>query len=170
MSVEATALVLAWVMILLLSLAMAGLMRQVDTLAHPGDHQASVSKLVPGSRFEGLSAALGETSKPSVVVFLDSTCRACGWVLPEVTKQAEAHRDVGFVAAYRAKANGGRAGPGPIRVIEDQATVFRSLGVSVTPLAAYLTPAGTVVNVDVLGSPQMLQGFVDRALERVEPK
>lgn len=164
MNAELAALILAWVMILLLSLAMAGLMRQVHLLAHPGQHALNVSRLAPGSRSEELTAAIGELSKPSVILFLDSSCRACGWVLPAAGRQADSHSDLGFVAAYKAKANG--EGDGRVRVLENQGTVFEMLGISVTPLAAYVSRTGMVVNVDVLGSPEMLRGFIDRAEER----
>lgn len=162
MTFETSALVAAWLMILLLAFALAGVMRQLQFLTNaPSQDRRRVGPAI-GSRLTAPQITSGKVV--SILLFLDSDCVTCEWVLPDVAQKKEEFGDLFFVAVYRGEHNG--LPTHPIAVLENQKHVFEQFNVAATPFGVAITNGGVVLAADALGSPPMLSNLVEVARER----
>lgn len=133
MSVEASALVLAWVVIALLTLGMAALHQRVTELALiVGKGYALPPRARPGDRIELPPHVREGSSRFTVIVFADASCRSCAAVVTALTDAGASFR---LVVLWRA--NAGAAG-GVDDSYADQEAVFDQFNVTVTPFVLCL--------------------------------
>lgn len=121
---------------------------------------------VVGTKLRVLDGVIDTDADVSILLFLDSQCESCTWVLPELSKQRIEETRVTVRALYRGSASNGKASA--LEVIDKQDEVFRRLGISATPFAVGVTSSGRVVASDVIGSPATLQAFLAQTIERGE--
>lgn len=151
MSADAAGLLLAWVAILILTLALAGVIRQLRTM----QQSLGYRRPVQGPDMESVDfSALGEDV--SVVVFVSDTCATCQEILAWSgrNRAAIAASQVAFVAREPT------SGPDQDMVIVNR-TLFDMAGVRVTPLGVRVaTEAGNGAEVAPLGSLERFKAFV----------
>jgi len=162
MSFQASALLLAWLAIGLLSLAMAGLIRQVRMLSSgPGLARLSTPQLI-GKPVPDLGDGRTDWSKPTVLLFVTSDCEVCKPRLSELASIAEVEGDkVGFGVVFTGSANGLK--PDGVRVFERQQAVVAQFGMQATPFGAAIRPDGLISDVQPVGSSQAIQELVQAA-------
>lgn len=168
MDFDTSAVVLAWGAIVLLSFAMAGILRQMQILAARGTEGSVVSGPVIGTKLRVLDGVVDADADVSILLFLDAACESCGWLLPHLRDSKVEGRDVKVRALYRGEAPD--ANSASVEIIDEQDEVFRRLGISATPFAVGVTSSGRVVASDVIGSPATLQAFFAQAIERSEQR
>ncbi len=156
------ALVLAWVCLILLVLAMAGMLRQIREL------QADVAELTPRGRRpmvgRQLGALAGETS--TVLLMLSPGCGFCEVAYRMVADLAGSHPQTRFEAlSYRA-ADWPTKPSLPVRVDE---RLFAELDVPWAPALLVVDRSGTVVSARPIGSEEALRDQLDELLESAEP-
>lgn len=157
MSMEGTALILAWVAILMLAFAMSGLVRQVHSLAsRDATNSARVGPTV-GSAAPHLDN--GQTSFPSVYLFMDDQCSTCRHLLDELPSLAPKGSSVPvtliFAGAPFADSDVN------LRMLSHKADVFAKLNIPVTPFGMAVSIDGRITRAEPVGSPEMLQEFLE---------
>jgi hypothetical protein len=159
--IVSSAVILAWVAILILALAMAGVLRQVRALASGrpvgqqqlGPANGSVAPSIPGL------AQLVHPGRITVLLFLDGTCEVCGETLRAADEMAEPRADlVRFVALFAGDAGG--ASLRHAELLEHSNQVFARYGVPLVPFAVAVAADGRVVDSGAVGSPTLLREFV----------
>jgi hypothetical protein len=161
---DTSALILAWVVIVLLSLGMAGILRQVQALASRRSDGVGGMGPIVGTKLRVMDGVVDLDADVSILVFLDTQCESCQWVLPELGERRIHSPQVRIRALYRGLASGEAIGD--VDVVDEQDAVFRRLGISATPFAVGVTSSGRVVASDVIGSPAGLHAFLAQATER----
>ncbi|MQA15822.1 MAG: hypothetical protein GEV09_17190 [Pseudonocardiaceae bacterium] len=162
MNVTTAALVLAWICLVLLVLAMAGLLRQIREL------QADVAGLSPRGRRpvvgRQVSALAGNTR--TVLLVLSPGCPFCQVAYRMIAEAAEAHPEIRFEAlAFRAA--GWDTSPAvPLRVDEQ---LFADLDVPWAPALLAVDPSGIVVSARPVGSVDALTEQLRDLLDGAEP-
>lgn len=159
MSFEATALVLAWLAILVLTLAMSGLLRQVRILSAAQDGTLAsagpaVGQLVP--------ARLGPSEM--LLVFMDHDCPSCARLKPELAAIADA---AGVPAAVVFRDDAAEDGIPGAAVFSNEASTFQQLRIPATPFAI-LASSGEVKRSAAVGSSGRLREFLGVQQEEVE--
>jgi hypothetical protein len=155
-----SAVVLAWVAIIILTLAMAGLLRQVRLLSTPRPTNAHFG---PARRSK--APTLRPDNDPSfghdtVILFLDAGCDSCDRRLALADDLAtRPAADVRFVAVFRAGRAEGVHGDN-VALIEHGAALFDEYAVPLTPLGVAITKDRVVVQTAPLGSDAALHGLV----------
>lgn len=162
MSVLGAALVLAWVCLILLVLAMAGMLRQIREL------QADVAQLTPRGRRpvvgRQLDALAGNTS--TVLLVLSPGCGFCEVAQRMVAEVAAAHPATRF-EALSFRAADWTANPSlPVRVDE---RLFAELDVPWVPALLVADASGTVVSARPIGSEEALQEQLSELLDTAKP-
>lgn len=163
---ETSALALSWVAIVLLAFSMAGILRYVHLVVEDRNKGVIVGPAV-GTKLasvEGLTNGIG--SRLSLLMFLDTNCEACEWVLPQLDRVPIQEDGISIRALYRGAVGEEELSDSPVEVLQKQNDIFRRLGVTATPFGLGITPSGHVVAADVIGSPATLQSFVAQAMER----
>lgn len=156
MSVLAAAVVLAWVCLVVLTLAMAGILRQVREL------QSDVAQLaVPRQRTSsGRSMPDLAGTGPLVLLVLDPGCSLCDAVAPPFTRLAAAHPGTRFeVLAARDR----WPGTAEVRSRVDPDLVAE-LDLPWAPALVAADPAGTVRAIQPVHSPERLDEQVNALL------
>jgi hypothetical protein len=156
MSFEMTALLLAWVAILLLALVVSGLIRQV--------HELTRGPQTPGLGLPvGMAAPdldrLGSADLPTLLLFLSADCGVCPGVLNEAAVLAHEDGNPAVQAVY-AGAPGDTSVADHVRVHGDQATLFDTYQVPATPFAVLVDQAGRISASAPVGSPGSLRNLV----------
>jgi hypothetical protein len=168
LAVLESAVILAWIVILLLSFTMAGMVRQLHALTTQG----------AGGRVVSWAAAVGHPApaslghpysrqRPTVVVFASSDCATCEQVvraLPELA--SERPGSVEFVVAYRAGAF--ELDHRGVTVRTDQAGVFGDFHVPALPFAVVVDVSGRIAQAEPLGSLADLQLLAGKASVAVD--
>jgi hypothetical protein len=150
MSVQASALILAWIAIAMLALAMSGLLRQVRALSAQTTQRpvrAAALTGAPAPEFEGTTL---QWDRPTLLLFVTSDCRVCKERLRELELFSEQDGELSYVAVF----------PGPaddlpsqrVQVLQDQSAAFRRLSIPVTPFGVVVTPGGVVSHAAAVGS------------------
>jgi hypothetical protein len=151
MTFYGSALLLAWVAIVLLGLTVSGLVRQVHALQSP-------------HRPEGLEADLpaGARRRTNVLLFVDASCQSCAQVLPHLASLARRRSgDTAFTALF-AGHDGGFV-TDHVQVLTGQARAFEHYRVPLTPYGVKVSPEGVLVAAAPVGSDKMLEDLVERA-------
>lgn len=163
MSIEGTALVLAWVAITLLALAMAGILRQVHALALGSVGSASVIGLVPGSQAPLLE---GEPWRQATAIFFaDADCEACGKLLPVYSEYAsQSHSKTEWVTVFSGAAKKDVASHAVRTVVHSPAS-FAAYKIPVTPFGVAVDERGIVLDARPLGNEEALHRFAQAAQE-----
>jgi hypothetical protein len=157
-----SALLLAWVAIVLLGLAVAGLVRQVHALTTPQSGRPYGPPVggrahVP-RRLRGLVEGNDATT---VLLFAEAGCESCERVVPRFAAFCATEAGAREHALVYDGAAGAAAGPG-LRVLEHQAETFDRLAVPATPFAVSLSPDAVVVAAGPVGSPEALDAYLGR--------
>ncbi|WP_199485339.1 hypothetical protein [Actinomadura craniellae] len=150
MSFQISALLLSWTAILLLSLVVAGLVRQVHALGS-GGRPATLGP-PPGG-----SAPAFDRLGPGLLLFLDADCGSC----PEVLAAAERIDGTPVRAIF--------AGPAPVAgipVLAGEPELFDAYRIPATPFAVVVGGTGRVLGAEPVGSPAALRSFLDRVRAR----
>jgi hypothetical protein len=152
MTVELTAILLAWVAIVLLGLALAGILRQLHEL------RAQVRPVLrSGGPEPGQPLPPEFAGTCGLLLFASRTCGACARVLPEAARVARLHSNWSVEVLYRGEPDAVDL-PG-VRVRGAQHALFEALDVSVTPFAVIIAD-GQVVAGAPTGSPAALRALV----------
>lgn len=168
MDFDSAAIVLAWVAIALLAFAMAGMLRQVQILTTRNENSGGALGPAVGTKLRVTDGVVDTEANLSILLFLDTNCEACGWVLPQVADSVVRDGAASVRALYKGAVSNGKEAS--VEIIGEQEDVFRRLGISATPFAVGVTPSGRVVASDVIGSPAGLQAFLALAVERSEQR
>lgn len=157
-----SAMILAWLAILVLALAMAGLLRQVRTLSsgrpvrrQVGPPAGSLAPEVPGLE------QLAQEGYITVLLFLDTNCDVCVETLriaEELAGDRNGH-SVRFVAIFSANADG--ATSDRIRRVENGNDIFARYSVPVAPFGVAINDRGRVTHAGGIGSPVLFRDFVN---------
>lgn len=160
MSLVASALVVAFVLILLLAFGMAALMRQVSLL----------TSLVPGARaaraqnpLVGLPSpvAIPLTGEYGVVLAVTGTCAACHMLLKDLASPDHSDLLKGVEVLVLSPvdcADWGQLAGGAVRCIPSAGATLAALNVSATPYALVIDARGIVLKAGPVGS---TAGFVE---------
>jgi hypothetical protein len=158
MTIESTAIALAWVAIAILAFAMAGVVRQIRTIAL-GHMPRPLAGPPLGAKAPPLHGV--DASELDLLVFADIDCSACAEVLPHL-----AHRIRNLDGAwnafvlYRGDANGHGEDDGPV-VMRNQPDAFRDYAIPATPFAVAVE-GGTIRDASPIGSVSTMEAFLLR--------
>lgn len=164
MSFQGTAILLAWVAIVLLGLALAGLLRQVHYLRRPGP--ATEASLAPRAG-EIVSALVSElsSSRRSVLFFAHSDCVSCERVFPTFRELAGRFRELSWKVIYEGKYTL-QDGSDEFEILSDRGDLFEALRVPVTPYGIVVSEAGAILAAGPVGSGALLEALVDRGRDK----
>jgi hypothetical protein len=154
MSFEMTALLLSWVAILLLSLVVAGLVRQVHALGQ-GPRPTAVG-LSAGSQAPGF-----DRFGPALLLFLSADCSAC----PEVLAAAESLTGSEGQAVHALFAGAALPSEG-VTVHPDEPALFEAYKIPATPFAVVVGESGRVTVSEPVGSPGALRELLKLEVSR----
>ena len=160
MSFQTSALILSWIAILLLSLVVSGLVRQVHALSSGAVGRPASVGLRPGSpapRFRDLAPPSPATL---VLLFLDQGCATCAHLLDEAADQGQRTEAV-LRVLYR-EAVPPQAAELPMTVLGEQADLFDRYDVVATPFAVVIDDAGRVRRSEPVGSQVALRQLLDQ--------
>lgn len=161
MSVENSALLLAWIAIAILTLAVAGLRRQIRIVASTGGQQrASVGPPV-GTPIPDLVDHLAALRGPKLLLFVDATCSSCIAALELAESLAERHPQISFVAVFEGISNGFKHAT--MHVIANAGDAFSAFRIPVRPFAVLVDEAGLIVGAQPVGAKQAFRSFVGQA-------
>ncbi|XRQ13423.1 hypothetical protein ACN3XK_21815 [Actinomadura welshii] len=151
MSFQNSALLLSWAAILLLSLVVAGLVRQVHALGRgaPAGHRTGLGP-PPGT-----AAPAFDRLGPGLVLFLDRDCGVCTDVLGAAAA-LEGPLDRPLHAVFAGPPADG-APPGARVLADEQDGLFADYGVPATPFAVLIGADGRVRAAEPVGSPEALR-------------
>jgi hypothetical protein len=169
MTFQTTALILAWIAIILLGFAMSGLLHQLQVLTAAvggGRTTAGPALGLPAPMLDGLGGEAGWRA-PTIVLFLESGCKTCRDVLNELPALAGAHESGVDFAVVFGDAGFADAEDERIRLLPNQPKAFADFEVPLTPFAVLVDGNGLVVAREPLGSREALRQFVGSMRERV---
>lgn len=158
---------LAWVVILLLALAMSGLLRQVKEL----QAQVPASSAVPVGLAPGTPApvipSLSRRDRPALLLFAEPGCDSCEMVLPLLEDFGNRVDGRACVAAVTREAMPDDHSRGLDVVVESEA--FTQYRISFVPAAVMIGRDGIVLNSQPVGSVDRMRDFI-RSFEAVAVK
>jgi hypothetical protein len=156
---EQSALLLAWVAILLLAFALSGLMRHVYAL-HKSIHGGRSATAGPPAGMTAPHHPALRTDRHSLLLFADPSCDACDGA---ITAIADAHKrgpdNMQYAVLYRGTAPNAH-GPAGLAVIPDVPDLFSALNIAVTPTAVLLDERRRVIASAPVGSTRALTEFM----------
>jgi len=158
MTFDLSLLLLAWLAIVLLAFAMAGLYRQVQSLAQRGSDGAPTIGLVSGTQSPLGRPAASATGQ--LVLLADSQCDSCRVVLPNFGRVAESNRSIDFVVLSASPVDKS-ALPASVRVVQDS-TAMAQFRAPWLPALAEVDRQGRIREVSLVGSPRRLDELVMR--------
>lgn len=158
MSIEVSAIVLAWIAIILLGFAMSGLLRQVRFLTHQAGKRVERFPLV-GEHVAPVDSR--SWSAPTVLVFARGDCEVCERRLAEVDALAQSESEVRFVAIFADYPNGFTGSR--IDVVRNDEAAFSRFKVPVVPFGVVVGSGGLVVDAGPLGSTEAVERLLARA-------
>jgi hypothetical protein len=150
MTFTIAALLVAWSAILILTMALAGVLRQLRTLAATGTLTPRVSVGPPlGAAAPPLPAA-ESLPKPLVLLFADRDCPGCAEVVPAFAN--------GFAPGTSKLViySGEATEPVGVPVLADQEAAFKLWNIPVTPFCVVVDGRGRVAAAGPVGSRNML--------------
>ncbi len=175
MSPTTAALVLAWICVVVLALATAGLLRRVEALERQvagagvpgGVGTGAGGGARPGMRLplrEHLGAAVSGRREVLLLVVAPG-CGSCRSALAALGAAAARTRHLDVVVATAAADLGDLAPPAGAAVVTGAAALVDVLGVPATPYLVRLDAEGTVRAVDLVTAGTDLAGWVQPAAE-----
>jgi hypothetical protein len=164
MDFRTSALILAWLAILILALGMSGLLRQVRALSTGRTSQPQAGPVIGGPAPPLIGDDGVEPGATTVALFVDASCGSCAGVLRLGEELAAAHDDrLRFVAVYPTNPDG--VEHRRVRVVENR-SAFLSYRVPVTPYGVVVDHDGRIAHAGPLGSDELLRDLVAGAVER----
>lgn len=166
MSLTATLLVLAWVAIIILGFAVAGVLRQVQALAAGPIRSSQV-----GPRLGLAAPRLGEldltrSDDDVVLMFVSADCAICKRILSTLNSWPE-EVSTRLMLVSKEPLTGDQALPSNTSVHVDEAgSLFRDYGIRATPFMVRLK-RGVVIQAERVGSPALAEHFVLQARQEV---
>jgi hypothetical protein len=161
MSFYATALLLAWVAIVLLGLTVSGLVRQVHALQSPRRPEGLEADLPTGAQAPAIDGLAWDRQRTNLLLFVDASCHSCAQVLPYLDALArERNGDTAFTALFAGHDGGFRTDH--VRVLTGQAGAFERYQVPLTPFGVRVSPKGVLVAAAPVGSDKILKELVER--------
>lgn len=154
MTFEASALILTWVALLLLSLVVAGLIRQVHALSR--GHRPISTGLPAGAIAPELERLTGSSRIPVAMLFLSADCGSCPGILKEARELAVG-RSLEVHAIFAGEAIEGYDDDGALSVHEHESRMFDTYGVPATPYGVIVDQAGKVRASEPVGSSEALR-------------
>jgi hypothetical protein len=154
MSFEMTAVLLSWVAILLLSLIVAGLLRQVHALGQ-GQRPTALG-LTAGS-----AAPAFDRFGPGLLLFLSADCGAC----PEVLAAAESLTESTGEPVHALFADTALTSE-RVSVHPDEHALFDAYKIPATPFAVVVGESGRVTVSEPVGSPGALRELLKLEVPR----
>lgn len=166
MDFRTSALILAWAAILILSFAMAGLLRQVRYMSGPSPPRRSIAlpkdvvapplPVTPdGTEWKG----------PWLALFLDASCRSCERALRQAESQAlSLNGELEVLALFRGSADEFR--PARVKVVENANDTFDRFQVPFTPFGVVISQDGRIAGSAPLGSEEALSQLLQETHER----
>jgi hypothetical protein len=167
MSLESSAIVLAWICIIVLTFAVAGLHHQLRLLASGGSQLSRLGP-TPGQPVPALREEIDEIPGTKILLFVDTTCTSCISALGEASKLARKYSQVAFVAVFENEANG--YANGKIRVISNASEAFLAFGVRARPTAVLVDGAGAAILAKPVGSTDALRRLAREASRTSLPR
>lgn len=164
MSIQAAALVVAWIAILLLSLTLAGVVRQLHSLRDEGTSHGNLG--LPRGVKAPPTAALPASDKPSVLLFASGGCRSCGEALPGLARFARASDST---VTFSVVTRGDRIDhtlPPQVKVTVD-ARAFEEFRIPYVPVAVGIDAGGRVVDTKAVGSAELIDEFLESFSSRM---
>lgn len=156
MSLESSALLLAWAVIVLLTFGMAGLLRQMRFLTQALRDRGETSVQAIGAPSVEIGRAAPaeladviDTREPAVVVFSSGECGSCTERLSDLESLSSPDQ-VALVAVY-AK-DGIASNSHRISKREGRYDLFSKLGITMTPFGIAVDHTGVIVHARALGS------------------
>lgn len=162
MSLMATALVLAWVAIVLLTLSVAGLMRQVHMLLTERSAEADAARTT--ARSPALPAGLVTEGADGVLLFASTSCVACSEVMPTLVEYCTGGDRSCTVITAAARHP---AWPDTLVYRENAADLFERFAVVATPHALRIVD-GAIVGSAPVGSAEALRRLLDGPRHELE--
>lgn len=165
MSFQTSALILAWIAIMILAFAMSGLLRQLHVIRAALDPQRRVT-LGPATGavappIDGIGA--NGWPRPTVLLFMERGCPTCRAIQDELTGVAGDELDL--IVVFPEDAEG--AVPEGVRIVSGQPDAFRDFGIAFTPFVVAVGPDGRVTASQPLGSVNSLRTFLGSQRERM---
>lgn len=160
MSLETSALLLSWLVILMLALAMAGVIRQLRIVSMAvGGMAVSPSASLEGLRLpEDLRRAMNGMAAGATLIFMDSACQSCASILPQVQQSSREDGNRRLKIVFRGSAPDWVAGEP--QVFDQMGTAFEALQIPATPFAVDIDEAGGVARAAPVGSEQAFVDFM----------
>jgi hypothetical protein len=155
-SFEQSALMLAWIALVLLAFAMSGLMRQIQAVTraiHGG------RSLVAGPTTGLLAPRIPQLdgAAESVLLFVEPGCSSCDQALTTISRAAARSTDNrAYVVLYRDSAPEDGEQPG-VATVSYASRMFEALNVAITPTIVVLNEHRRVAASAPVGSPEMLE-------------
>jgi hypothetical protein len=150
MSFEMTALLLSWVAILLLSMVVAGLVRQVHALGQgPRPTSLSLPAGAPAPGFDRFG--------PGPLLFLSADCGAC----PDVLTAAES-----LAGPVHALFSGAALPSERVIVHADEPALFEAYKIPATPFVVVVGESGRVTLSEPVGSAGALRELLELEVSR----
>jgi hypothetical protein len=154
MSFEMTALLLSWVAILLLSLVVAGLVRQVHALGQgPRPTALGLTAGTPAPGFERFG--------PGLLLFLSADCDAC----PDVLVAAESLTG-SMGEPVHALFAGAALSSDRVPLHPGESDLFEAYKIPATPFAVVVGESGRVKVSEPVGSPAALRELLELEVSR----
>jgi hypothetical protein len=161
MSFYGSALLLAWVAIVLLGLTVSGLVRQVHALSSGHQPERLEVDLLTGTQAPTVDGLVWDRQRTNVLLFVDASCHSCAQVLPYLdTLSEETTSDTAFTALFVGHDGGFRTDH--VRVLTRQASAFEQYQVPLTPFGVKVSSEGVLIAAAPIGSDKMLKDFVER--------
>lgn len=165
MSFETSALVLAWLAILVLALGLSGLLRHVHALATVIDGRRASFGPQVGTRAPDRGEGEGRSSVgPRVLLFADTECGSCGQALEELDAlAAESANGMQFEALFPEGSDGYEVRH--VHVLADRRQAFTDYRIPMTPFAVAVSSVGTIVAAEPVGSRDAMRQFIETLRE-----
>jgi hypothetical protein len=161
MSFYGSALLLAWVAIVLLGLTVSGLVRQVHALQSPRRPEGLEADLPTGTQAPTIDGLAWDRQRSNVLLFVDASCQSCAQVLPYLGTLAEERTgDTAFTALFAGHDGGFQTDH--VRVLTRQARAFEQYQVPLTPFGVKVSPEGVLIAAAPVGSDKILKELVER--------
>lgn len=162
MSLEQTGLLLAWLAIVVLAFAMAGLSRQMQAAQLPQAGSASDTSVSIGPAIgtrPRLTLPGGVVwAEPTLLLFLDAQCVSCAALHAELGSLAEAHADVQIVAIYPKEVP--TASTGPVAFLREGLDLFDEFSVVATPFGVVTDASGVVISRAPVASRERVEDLI----------
>ncbi len=166
MSLESSALIVAWIVIVLLSLAVAGIIRQVRYLSAQPGRALTMAQATP---LVGRPAPVAdggpeiEPGKPNVLLFASGDCQVCTDRFADLDAVAVNRPGVVFSLVVAGEAKSFRSESGKIRVFANAGSYLARFEVPVTPFGVVVGSDGLISAATPLGSKAAVQDLITAA-------